>query len=405
MKVQAYSVLSHEALIDSAWEMSIRPLLVKRFPNATNDELRQAHGFAYGGSIIQDIGYYPHGSHFFSDLLHYVGGGNFIIAMIRFWDLNDTHKTRLASHYAADNNGHRIAVILRCRCLPRNWKSTRTSSPGDDQRARGGAWFDVLEVASARFGCLSPSSLRRLKDLLERAFQTNIRCRYVPSSPISTTPLILPLQHSHAHTRGHQIAWQIKKTKSARSLERRCGNFNTTSPTRFEKEWGKNYDKPSTREKFLAFVIRVTPKIGPLKVLAFQTPTPQMEKMFMDSFNVALAEYRRLLAEVKEDSLNLPNRNFDTGTPVQPGTYFMQDDAYGRLLHLLAKDQFRQVSDALRSHILSYFAALNFPANIKRDRNEKTRVDWKKVPAEIRQLQVTQPESNRAQTCDPPAVK
>jgi hypothetical protein len=118
----------------------------------------------------------------------------------------------------------------------------------------------------------------------------------------------------------------------------------------------------------------------------------------MDSFNVALAEYRRLLAEVKEDRLNLPNRNFDTGSPIQPGTYFMQDDAYAHLLHLLAKDRFRQVSPALRSDILAYFAALRLPA--KRDKKGKTRVDWKKVPAEIQQLQMAQPEPTREQTSD-----
>ena len=122
--------------------------------------------------------------------------------------------------------------------------------------------------------------------------------------------------------------------------ERRCGNFEyNLSQASFEKEWGKNYDKPSVWDKFLAFVIRVTPKIGPLKVLAFRTPTPEMERMFMDSFNVALAEYRRLLAEVKEDRLNLPNRNFDTGSPIQPGTSLaVRVSAYAHLLHLLAKD-------------------------------------------------------------------
>ena len=118
----------------------------------------------------------------------------------------------------------------------------------------------------------------------------------------------------------------------------------------------------------------------------------------MESFNVALAEYRRLLVEAKEDRLYLPNRNFDTGSPIEPGTYFMQDDAYGRLLHLLAKDQFRQVSPALRSDILAYFAALHFPADIKRDKKEKTRVDWKKVSEELEQLRVEQPVPTRAQT-------
>jgi hypothetical protein len=152
-------------------------------------------------------------------------------------------------------------------------------------------------------------------------------------------------------------------------------------------------------------VIRVIPKIGPLKALAFHTPIPQMEKMFMDSFNVSLTEYRCLLAEAGEDRLNLPNRNFDTGSPIQPGSYFMQDDAYGRLLDLLAKDQFRQVSPALRSDIVAYFAALHFPANIKRDKREKTRVDWKKVPEEIKQLQAAQPEINRAKTAEQPCCE
>jgi hypothetical protein len=58
---RAYSVLAHEAIVDSAWDTNIKPILRKRFPNATPDELRQAHGYAYGGAIIQDLGYYPHG--------------------------------------------------------------------------------------------------------------------------------------------------------------------------------------------------------------------------------------------------------------------------------------------------------------------------------------------------------
>src|SRR5262249_27207889 len=104
--------------------------------------------------------------------------------------------------------------------------------------------------------------------------------------------------------------------------------------------------------------------------------------------------------EVGEGRLHLPDRNFDTGLPIQPGTYFMQDDAYGRLLNLLAKNQFRQVSPSLRSSIVTYFASIHFPSHIKIDRKEKTRVDWKKVHEEIKQLQIARPESNRAQTSD-----
>ena len=105
-------MLAHEAIIDSAWDTSIRPLLVKRFPDATPDQLKEAHGYAYGGAIIQDMGYYPHGSHFFSNLTHYVRSGDFVLALLR--DAKDLDGYAFAlgalSHYAADNNGHLIGV-------------------------------------------------------------------------------------------------------------------------------------------------------------------------------------------------------------------------------------------------------------------------------------------------------
>ena len=108
----AYAVLAHEAIIDSAWDTNIRPLLLKRFPNATKEELKEAHGYAYGGAIIQDMGYYPHGSHFFSDLTHYVRSGDFILALLRDSKDLDGYAFALGalSHYAADNDGHLIGV-------------------------------------------------------------------------------------------------------------------------------------------------------------------------------------------------------------------------------------------------------------------------------------------------------
>jgi len=409
-EVQAYSVLSHEALIDSAWEMGIRPLLRKRFPRATEDELRQAHGFAYGGSIIQDIGYYPYGSHFFSDLLHYVRGNHFIMAMIR--DSRDLNEYAFAlgslAHYAADNNGHRIAVNLTVPMLyPKLQKKYSTVVTYEDDptaHLRAEFAFDVLEIAKERYASDAYRNFIGFgvsKDLLERAFQDQYSLplrgvfkdfdRAVGTYRYTVCTLI---------PKATKIAWQIKKDEIQRDFPGatlRKFQYNLSKAS-FEKEWGKNYDRPGTGEKLLAFLIRVIPKIGPLKALAFRTPTPQMERMFMDSFNVALAEYRHLLAEAGEGRLHLPDRNFDTGSPIQPGTYFMQDDAYGRLLNLLAKDQFRQVSPALRSGIVSYFAGMNFHSHVKRDKKEKTRVDWKNVPEEIKQLQIARSELNETQT-------
>ena len=87
----------------------IQPLLAKQFPRATReDSCKQARAFAYGGSVIQDLGYYPFGSHFFSNLLHYVRTGDFVEAMIR--EARDVNEYAFAlgalAHYAADNAGH-----------------------------------------------------------------------------------------------------------------------------------------------------------------------------------------------------------------------------------------------------------------------------------------------------------
>jgi hypothetical protein len=158
------------------------------------------------------------------------------------------------------------------------------------------------------------------------------------------------------------------------------------SKASYEKEWGKSYQRPGMGTRFLAFIIRVIPKIGPLRVLSFRTPTPETEKMFMASFNAALDDYRHLLADVGAGHLDLPNLNFDTGSMIQPGTYFMQDEAYARLLSSLEREQFKQISPELRSNILAFFGGLGLPAHIKRDKMEKTRVDWKTVPQEVEEL-------------------
>src|SRR5215467_1677757 len=109
---RAYSVLTHEAIIDVLWDTNIRPLLLKRFPNATPEELLKAHAYVYGGAIIQDIGYYPYGKKFVSDLTHYFRSGDFILSLIRnSQDLNEyAFAIGSLAHYAADNYGHRLAT-------------------------------------------------------------------------------------------------------------------------------------------------------------------------------------------------------------------------------------------------------------------------------------------------------
>lgn len=117
-----YSVLTHEAIIDSVWDKEIRRVLLRRFPGATPEELLHAHAYAYGGCIIQDIGYYPSGNKFFSDLTHYVRSGDFVLALMR--EAQDINEYAFAlgalAHYAADNDGHRLATNRGVRCCFRS---------------------------------------------------------------------------------------------------------------------------------------------------------------------------------------------------------------------------------------------------------------------------------------------
>ena len=397
-QVRGYSVLSHEALIDAGWETGIRPVLLRRFPNATPDELREAHGFAFGGAIIQDLGYYPHGSHFFSDLVHYVRSGGFIQALIH--DSQDLDEYAFAlgalAHYAADSNGHRIAVNravpILYPALHKKYADVATYEDDPAAHLKTEFGFDVLEVAKERYAADNYHNFIGFevsKTLLERAFQE------IYSMPLRS--LFGNLDEaigSYRYTvrtvipKATKVAWVLKKKDIQRDLPgitQRKFLYNLSKAS-YEKEWGKNYQKPGLGTSFLAFIIRVIPKVGPLKVLSFRTPTPETEKMFMASFNAALDNYRHLLADVGAGHLDLPNLNLDTGSKIQPWTYFMQDEAYARLLSNLDREQFKPISPELRSDILTYFAGLGLLAHTQRDKMEKTRVDWKKVPQEVEEL-------------------
>ncbi len=397
-QVNGYSVLSHEALIDAGWESGIRPLLLRRFPNATPNELRKAHGFAFGGAIIQDLGYYPHGSHFFSDLVHYIRSGDFIQALIR--DSQDLDEYAFAlgalAHYAADSNGHRMAVNravpILYPALRKRYADVVTYEDDPAAHLKTEFGFDVLEVAQERYAAGNYHDFIGFevsKTLLERAFEETysmpLRSLFgnlddAIGSYRYTVRTIIP--------KATKVAWVLKKKDIQRDLPgitQRKFLYNLSKAS-YEKEWGKNYQRPGLGTRFLAFIIRVIPKIGPLKALSFRTPTPETEKMFMASFNAALADYKRLLAEVGAGHLDLPNLNFDTGSKIQPWTYYMQDESYARLLSNLGREQFQQISPELRSDILAYFGGLGPPAHIKKDKMEKTRVQWQRVSQEIEEL-------------------
>jgi hypothetical protein len=344
--------------------------------------------------------------------VHYVRSGDFIQALIRDSEDLDEYAFALGAlaHYAADNNGHRMAVNravpILYPALRKKYADVATYEDDPAAHLKTEFGFDVLEFARERYAAGSYHNFIGFDvstSLLERAFQ-EIYSIPLPSlfgnmdhtigSYLYTARTVIP--------KATKVAWVLKKKDIQQDLPgitRRKFLYNLSKAS-YEKEWGKNYQKPGWGTGFLAFIIRVIPKIGPLKALSFRTPTPEAEKMFMASFNAALDDYRHLLADVGAGHFDLPNLNLDTGSKIQLWTYFMQDEAYARLLSNLDREQFKRISPALRSDILTYFRALGLPVHINRDKMEKTRLDWKKVPQEIEELKSLSSDSKLAEGQD-----
>jgi hypothetical protein len=393
LRCAAYAVLSHEAIIDTVWDTNLKPLLSTRFPHATPEELRKAHGYAYGGAIIQDMGYYPHGTHFYSDLTHYIRSADFILAMIHdSKDLNDyAFALGAMAHYAADTDGHSIgtnhAVPILYPKLKKKFGDVVTYEQDPLAHVKTEFGFDVLEVAQHRY---APDSYHDFigfqvaVPLLEQAFLETYGLELKTVLPSEEKTL-----NSYRHAVSQQlpkatkIAWSLKKDdirKDMPGMTKRKFLYNLKRAS-YEKEWGKDYEQPTTGEKFIAFLTKLLPKIGPLRVLQFRAPTPKTEKMFEDSFNATLDLYRKLLAQVPSGRIEMVNDNFDTGGSIAPGKYRMGDDAYAKLLDKLAEEKFAKVSPEVRAHILAFYSDPNAPYATKRDPKA-----WEKVQAELDQL-------------------
>ena len=390
---QAYAVLAHEAIIDSAWEHGIRPLLLARYPDATHDELREAHGYAYGGAIIQDLGYYPHGSHEFSDIVHYIRSADFIRAMLRDAQTLDEFAFALGSlaHYSADNDGHSIAVnravpILYPR-LKKKYGDVITYAENPEAHLKTEFGFDVLEVAKERY---APDAYHDFigfevaKPLLQRAFEETYG---IPLDSLfkNLDSSINSYRYdvSTLIPRATKVAWELKKGDIAKedpTLTRKKFLYHLSRAS-FNKKWGNKYEKPGLGSKFLAFLIRILPKIGPLKTLEFKTPTPQTETMFMASFNAAVQNFSRELKNLPNGEPNIPNTNFDTGGPVQPGTYSLADKAYADLLDRLKQTQFKNMSPELRANILAYYSDTSIPFATKKKPKE-----WARLQSDLNDL-------------------
>lgn len=364
------------AIIDAAWKDGIAPLLLSRFPYATPEELLEAHSYAYGGAIIQDLGYYPFGSQFFSDLTHYVRSGDFVLALIEeSKDLNEyAFALGALSHYAADNSGHQLATNLSVAIMyPGLAKKygpvvTYEEKPSAHMKVEYG--FDVDQVAEGNY---APKAYHDFvgfevsKPVVERAFARTY------SLDISSVLFRVDLAiGSYRHAVSTvipgmtKVAWHLKRDEiqNSHASETKKEFIYNISRSGYRKEWGHIYETPGFFARLKAFFFRVVPKIGPFSGLAFHPPPPAVEQLYMNSFNETLDHYRALLLAQQEHRLQLPNDNLDTGAATGAAKYRLADQTYAKLL---GKTSGKPVSDALRRDLLSFYTDLDKPLATKRN--------------------------------------
>ncbi|GEO05736.1 hypothetical protein AAE02nite_34000 [Adhaeribacter aerolatus] len=365
---KAYSVLTHQAIIDVVWQETLVPVLKKKFPESTAEELRQAHAHAYGGAIIQDMGYYPFGSKFFTDVVHYVRTGDFILNLIaEAQNLNEyAFALGALAHYYADNNGHPMAtnkaVALVYPKLKKELGNVITYEQDPLAHVKMELGFDVLQVARGNY---APENYHDFigfevsKAVLERAFQKTygleLNEQFVSLDLAIGTYRRTVSNFFPSLTRA---AWNMKADeiqKAKPGLTRRQFQYRISKAS-YRKNWGNNYREPNLWEKFLSWMLRLLPKIGPPKPLTFKPPTPEAEKLFMQSFTATVDKYSQGLKAVANQTLQLPNTDFDTGQKINPGDYGKADKAHLKLLLKLAKNNFKNLEPELKQSLLRYLA-------------------------------------------------
>ena len=393
-QTRAYSVLAHEANIDALWEPAIRPLLQRRFARATREELRAARAFAYGGSVVQDLGYYPFGSHFFSNVLHYVRTGDFVETIIH--DAKDLDEYAFAlgtlAHYTADNVGHPEAVNKAVALLFPKLRAkygdrvTYVDSPASHVIVEFS--FDIVQIAA---GAYLPEKYHSFigfevaKPLLERAFRETYGLDMkdvfgdedlaMSTYRHSVSEIIPELTRVAWRDKREEIEWLMPGVKESAFIY-------SYTRQQYEKDFGRGYRKPGLLARFIGFIYKLMPKIGPLKPLSFKAPTPEAETLFAESFKDTRARYQTALDQVARGRLDFTNTNFDVGRPTTHGEYSLADDTYAELVHRLC-DAKASVPPALRADIMRYY---DRDADRAHNINEKEQKRAEKVRRQLSSL-------------------
>jgi hypothetical protein len=364
----AYSVLTHEALIDIAWKPTIVPILKQRYPAATDSEIEAAHAYAYGGAISPDMGYYPFGNHLFSDLVHYVRNGDFIVTLQK--EARNVREHAFAfgmlAHYIADRFGHELGVNraepIVFPKLREEFGQTVTYEQAPIAHVRTEFGFDVLQTARGNYASDAYHrfiSFEVADSLLRRAFKRNYNLdidSIFKNFPRSVRTFRWAVKDIFPQLT--KAAWRSKRSEILKQNQTATArNFHYRMRQReFYTAYGRDVERARFGARFVAGLLRIIPKIGPLKALKPVIPNAEAEKLFIQSFDTVSAHYRIALLYLKSGGDNLANINFDTGHPTQPGIYELADQTYDELLSELQKKHFSQISKGLKEHLIDFYS-------------------------------------------------
>ena len=390
----AYSLLTHEQLIDLTWQGSIAPLLRQRYPGLTAAELERARAYAYGGCAIQDIGYYPFGDAFFSELTHYVRTGDFIASLFR--NAHNANELAFAigalSHYIGDSVGHseatNRAVPMEFPQLGSKFGPVVTYAEDKSAHVQTEFAFDINEIAHQR---LAPAQYLRHIGLnvptaqLAAAFHET----YGLGDDFSKT------RSERINVRGYRFAVRsfFPRIAYAVTLLHRKQMPADSGSAEFQKmdreflrvaneeNWAAYRRKAGIGTHVMAGFIYILPKIGPLRLVAIKGPTVVTEEDYVRSVNRSTSALAVALARFGGPKPGLENRDLDTGAITKPGGYKLTDQTYAELLHRLVSNTSLIISSDVKADIESFYGDPNAPIATKMDAAE-----WARVQADLMAL-------------------
>ena len=385
-----YSVQTHEQIIDLVWLGSIQPLLLRRYPGLTPAQIQEAHAYCYGGSAIQDLGYYPFGNAFFSDLTHYVRPGDFIVSLLR----NSQNANDLAfaigalSHYLGDTIGHSVAtnpsVAIEFPKLAKRYGNSVTYEESERAHVRTEFAFDINEISKRRFApihYLRHVGLGIPTHLLAVAFYETYGLdevkilghrRPVLRAYKFAVRSFLP-RIAYAETVLHRHA--MPADNPGPELDKLVADLARADT---ENNWEPYRKTAGIGTYSLAGLIFILPKIGVLSELSIKGPVPFTQDLYVTSVNRTAAQLRAALASLNRTANHLPNLDLDTGSPVRPGAYRLADDTYARLLATITSNPAQSIPSTLKHDLIAYYADPTAPISTRKHPDQ-----WTKVQANL----------------------